>query len=75
MGGGAKGHGLSGSLGPNVSHLETVQHLDAPVCDLCWGEEMFRSSTRKIKPQHTQKGSEGSGTSPCIPLNSSLTLL
>lgn len=45
--GGAKGQGLYGGLGLNVSHPESAGHLDELVCDLCWGEEMFWSSIRR----------------------------
>ena len=37
------------------------RHLDLLVGDLCWRGNVFWSSTRQIKPQHAQKGSEDIG--------------
>ena len=37
------------------------RHLDLLVGDLYWKGKVFWSSTRKIKPQHAQKGSEEIG--------------
>ena len=61
IGCGLKGHRLHRGLGVNVFPLEIAQTSRLLVGDLCWRDKVFWSSTRKIKPQHAQKGSEEIG--------------